>query len=189
MKLTFKKKAAIFGDLNVLILISMLVLSKPIKRGSNYRDFARVLRSYWMTPSGSQRWSQYCTYWWPSAVMCSGIYSRSDHQIWVPYIYGTGTWGIKYHECQRSIAWLVANSLLNTSRPEQNGHQFADDIFKFIFLDENCCTLIKILLQIVPVDLVNDIEALVQVMAWRRPGDKPLHEPILTQFTDAHMRR
>ena len=25
-------------------------------------------------------------------------------------------------------------------------------------------------------------------MAWRRPGDKPLSEPMLTQFTDAYMR-
>ena len=30
--------------------------------------------------------------------------------------------------------------------------------------------------------------ALVQVMAWRRTGDKPLPEPMLTQFTDAYMR-
>ena len=30
--------------------------------------------------------------------------------------------------------------------------------------------------------------ALVQVMAWRRIGDKPLHEPMLTQFTDTYMR-
>ena len=25
-------------------------------------------------------------------------------------------------------------------------------------------------------------------MAWRRIGDKPLSEPMLTQFTDAYMR-
>ena len=30
--------------------------------------------------------------------------------------------------------------------------------------------------------------ALVQVMAWRWTGDKPLSEPMLTQFTDAYMR-
>ena len=29
--------------------------------------------------------------------------------------------------------------------------------------------------------------ALVQVMAWRRRGDKPLPEPMLTQFIDAYM--
>ena len=30
--------------------------------------------------------------------------------------------------------------------------------------------------------------ALVQVMAWRQNGDKPLPEPMLLQFTDADMR-
>ena len=29
---------------------------------------------------------------------------------------------------------------------------------------------------------------LVQIMAWRRIGDKPLSEPLLTQFTDAYVR-
>ena len=31
-------------------------------------------------------------------------------------------------------------------------------------------------------------QALVQVMAWRQTGDKPLPELILTQFTDEYMR-
>ena len=30
--------------------------------------------------------------------------------------------------------------------------------------------------------------ALVQIKAWRRPGDKPLSEPMLIQFTDAYMQ-
>ena len=35
---------------------------------------------------------------------------------------------------------------------------------------------------------IDDKPALVQVMAWRRRGDKPLPKPMLTQFTDAYMR-
>ena len=35
---------------------------------------------------------------------------------------------------------------------------------------------------------IDNKSALVQVMAWRRTGDKPLPEPILTQFIDAYMR-
>ena len=31
----------------------------------------------------------------------------------------------------------------NTLRPRQNGCHFADDIFKIIFFNENCCTLIS----------------------------------------------
>ena len=30
--------------------------------------------------------------------------------------------------------------------------------------------------------------ALVQVMAWRRTGDKPLPKPMLTQLADTYMR-
>ena len=36
--------------------------------------------------------------------------------------------------------------------------------------------------------LINNIPALVQIMAWRRTGDKPLSEPMITQFNDAYMR-
>ena len=35
-------------------------------------------------------------------------------------------------------------SLVNTLRPEQNGWHFADDIFKWVFLNENCHVLIQI---------------------------------------------
>ena len=35
---------------------------------------------------------------------------------------------------------------------------------------------------------INNIPALIQKMAWRQTGDKPLSEPMLTQFTDAYMR-
>ena len=36
--------------------------------------------------------------------------------------------------------------------------------------------------------LIDNKPVLVQVMAWRRIGDKPLSEPMLIQFTDAYMR-
>ena len=48
-----------------------------------------------------------------------------------------------------------------------------DDIFKCIFLNENAWISIKISLKIVPKGPINNIPALVQIMAWRRPGDKP----------------
>ena len=34
---------------------------------------------------------------------------------------------------------------------------------------------------------INIIPALVQIMAWRRPSDKPLSEPMI-KYTDAYMR-
>ena len=51
-----------------------------------------------------------------------------------------------------------------------------DDIFKCIFMNEKF-----------RISLVDNKAALVQVMAWRRTGAKPLPEPILTQLTDAYI--
>ena len=56
----------------------------------------------------------------------------------------------------------------------------ADDNFKCIVLHENDRIPIEISLQIVPRSPINNKPALVQVMAWRRRGDKSLPEPMLT---------
>ena len=70
----------------------------------------------------------------------------------------------------------------NTLRPRQNGRNFADDTFKRIFLNENVGISIKISLKFVPKGPINNIPALVLVMAWRQPGDKPLTEPMVVRL-------
>ena len=67
----------------------------------------------------------------------------------------------------------------NTLRPRKNGRHFADDTFKRIFVNENIRILIEMSLKFVPKGPINNIPALVQVMAWRRPDDKPLSEPMM----------
>ena len=64
----------------------------------------------------------------------------------------------------------------NTLRARQNVPRFADGIFKCIFLNENAWISLKISLKFVPKGQINNIPALVQIMAWRRPGGKPLSE-------------
>ena len=64
----------------------------------------------------------------------------------------------------------------------------ADGNFKSIFLNEDDRIPFRISLKFVPTILINSKPALVQAMAWRRIGDKPLLERMLTQFTDAYMR-
>ena len=61
-----------------------------------------------------------------------------------------------------------------------------DDNFKCISSNENDRIPIRISLKYVPKGIIDNKSALVQVMAWRRAGDKPLPEPMLTQFTDAY---
>ena len=70
---------------------------------------------------------------------------------------------------------------------EQNGWHFVEDIFKGIFMNENFWFFIKISLKFVFKVSIDDKSALVQVMAWCQTGDKPLAEPVLTQFPDAYM--
>ena len=78
--------------------------------------------------------------------------------------------------CQSMI-----ETTLNSLRPRQNGRRFADDSFKCIFLNENVLILIKISLNFIPKGPINNIPALVQIMAWRRLGDKPLSEAMMVR--------
>ena len=73
---------------------------------------------------------------------------------------------------------------LNTLRPRQNRRHFPDDIFKRNFFYEKLWISIKISLKFVPNGLINNIPALVQIMAWRRTGDKPLSEPMMASLLE-----
>ena len=77
---------------------------------------------------------------------------------------------------------------VNSSPSGQNGHHFADDIFRCIFVNEKFCILIKISLKFAAKGSIDDNPALIEIMAWRQIGDKPLSEPMLTQFTDVYMQ-
>ena len=71
---------------------------------------------------------------------------------------------------------------VNTLRPRQNGRHFPDNILKWIFLNENVWISIKISLKFVPRGPINSIAALVQIMDWCQPGDKPLSEPMMVRL-------
>ena len=91
-------------------------------------------------------------------------------QTWIPYeIWGNINKLYKWEDVSR----------FNTLRPRQNGRHFADDVFKCIFMNGNLLISIKISLEFVPKGPINNIPALVQIMAWRRIGDKPLSEPMM----------
>ena len=77
---------------------------------------------------------------------------------------------------------FVNRSVFNTLRPRENGRHFADDIFKCIFLNEYAWNSLRISLKFVPKVQINNIPSLVQIMAWRLSGAKPLSEPILVNL-------
>ena len=81
-----------------------------------------------------------------------------------------------------NYAHVAVATMVNTLRPKRNEQHFADDIFKRFFFNENVWISIKISLKFVPKGPINNIPALVQVMAWRRSGDKPLSEPMMVSL-------
>ena len=81
-------------------------------------------------------------------------------------------WDVIYHPCLP----------FNTLKPSQNGRHIPDDIFKCIFLNENIWISIKISLKYVYRVPIDNKPVLVQIMAWRRRGDKALSEPMMTSL-------
>ena len=91
-----------------------------------------------------------------------------------------------FKKAKRQRSWSIQqqqlvehNGYLNTLRPGQNGRHFPDDHLKCIFLNENIWISIHISLKFAPKGRINNIPALVRIMAWRRLGDKPLSEPMM----------
>ena len=58
----------------------------------------------------------------------------------------------------------------------------ADGPLKYKFINTNVLISIKISLKFVPRGPIYNIPALVQIMAWYRPGDKPLSEPMMVSL-------
>ena len=74
--------------------------------------------------------------------------------------------------CMRLWRRRLTGPVIKTLRPKKNGWHFSDDIF----LNENIQILIIIWLKFVHGVQINNTQALVQIIAWCRPGDKPLSE-------------
>ena len=84
------------------------------------------------------------------------------------------------------IYYRDQDECINTFRPRQNGQHFKDDILDAFSWMKSL--VFKMSLKYVPKGPIYKNQAVVQIMAWRRIGDKPLSELMLTRFTDAYMR-
>ena len=76
----------------------------------------------------------------------------------------------------------MAYDAVNSLRPRPNRRHFADDIFKYIFENDNEWISPRISLKFVPKVRINNIPALFQIMAWCQPGDKPLSEQMMVRL-------
>ena len=112
-----------------------------------------------------------CTYWMYI------VYSSSD--IYYSITWTGGSWLVWLCEMWFDSPYCTDMLAFNTLRPRRNGRHFAGDTFKYIFLNENVIISVEISLKFVPKGQINNISALVQIIAWRRPGAKPLSEPMM----------
>ena len=85
------------------------------------------------------------------------------------------------HTMGKHLLFLLPDirMIINTLKPRRNKSHFVDDIFKRIFLNEDVLISIQISLEFIPNGPISYITALVQIMAWRLRGDKPLSEPMM----------
>ena len=95
---------------------------------------------------------------------------------------------IEHRDISYTWAFGIRSAVFNSSSPWQNDRHFADDIFRRIFMKTKNCISIRISLKIVPNGAIDNNSAMLQIMAWRRTGDEPVSESMLTQFIDAYMR-
>ena len=66
-----------------------------------------------------------------------------------------------------SYIFHIQDIRFNTLRPRQNGHQFPDDIFKCIFLNENEQISITISVNVVPLGTSDDKYIDIEVFALK----------------------
>ena len=107
---------------------------------------------------------------------------------WIVYVYSKINIPPWLYTRGSRFGAATRDPFLNSSPPGQNGCQIADDIFKYIFINEKFCISIQFSMKFDPKDPIDNKQTRVQVMTCRRTGDKPLPEPILTQCTVAYMR-
>ena len=137
---------------------------------------------------------------WDHKHLCNCCYKcivytclNSWHLSWYNFIYVKSMYGhsraktllsFKYNLIHLPLNKMAAISQDNLSVKWQPS---CWDIFRCIFLNEKFCILIESSLKFVPKGPIDNIPALVQIMAWHLFGAKPLSEPMLTRFTDAYM--
>ena len=138
----------------------------------------------------------------PSTVLLIRLRCDENLSVWLR---STRNVIVKARTCCKPLIHAVAHCRLDTLQVDGNGSDLTDDnsctdwvlthwgrdkmanIFQTIFpnafsINETIWISIKISLKFVHKGPINNIPALVQIMAWRRPGDKPLYEPMMVSL-------
>ena len=84
--------------------------------------------------------------------------------------------------CFRPIVYVCKHQNNSHKRLTQKWTPFRRQCFQMHFLEWKCMNFAKISLKFVPKVPVNNIPALVHILAWRRSGDKPLSELMMVSL-------
>ena len=87
---------------------------------------------------------------------------------------------VSLQSCPKPVMLCHSKDFLTHLLLDKMAAILADTIFKCILLNEKFCIVIRISLKFVPKGPIDNKWALVQVMAWRQTGDKPLPGPMMT---------
>ena len=98
------------------------------------------------------------------------------HMVWMGYP------PLAVHLTKHNYQGIIIDNHTHSLMPRQMDAIWQMTFSKCIFLNENVWIPIKISLKLVPKGPIINIPALVQIMAWRRPGDKPLSEPMVVSL-------
>ena len=139
------------------------------------------LRNSWRNNGDAGDLRRHCTHYDVIVMLRMSLGHQQLVIKWYGWVCATRPEGYLRIRIRVSSNQHDTKRVVNTLRPGQNGCNFADDSFKRIFMNENNRISIEISLKFVPKGLFNNIPALVLIMAWRRPGDKPLSEPMMVR--------
>ena len=100
-----------------------------------------------------------------SLKLWHGLGIASHQFVWWKYLF--------MHKTNASLTHWVWSKM---------AHHISDDIFKYIFLNDNVCIAIRISLKFVPEGPIHNIPSLVQKITWRLVGAKPLSESMMVSL-------
>ena len=166
------------------------------------RDLARSRRTFWMSSSGQQRWHGITRIQRNlKSIMSNFIITTVTADGLAPLAAAdTVMTKVGYTESEMSFSWNFRHwhrKCLNDNFRCSHSWKFhQNDICVSVYmaaisrtkssdafsLMKKFCIFIKISLKFVPKGPIDNSPALVQIMAWRRPGDKPLFEPMLVSL-------
>ena len=106
-----------------------------------------------------------------------------DGEIWFQYHSAAWKWHRLIFFCKKRCSNIAQKSLLQRTRQTLNSQEAANKTHSHLNYGVSIVKICeKLSMSIVPMCPIINIPALVQIMAWRRWGDKPLSEPMMVRL-------